>query len=487
MFRGLSRFAAAGAVLIGTALASSARADDSAWDNLGPLWSRFRLTLDLGEREEGFFPFWYSQESDGVSTYGVPPLFTRMTDPEIERDSIHVLYPLFTHIKSGTEWRSQLGQLLSLAGGAQQNGDIDERRTVFPFYLSQKSRSGTNDYLAVLPFYGHTTGRLLRDEVEWAAWPLWIRSRKKDVVTDNYVYPFFHLRRGNALQGWQFWPVAGHETKGLTWRTNSIDEAEPVGGHDKLFVGWPFFFNTRFGLGTGNEGRFQSFLPLYSFVRSPLRDSTSYGWPLGLTITDDREKKFHEVGAPWPLVVFSRGEGKHMDRVWPIFSKGTNATQHSEFYAWPIWMRRGYKAETFEKERSRVLLFLYSDTVQKNEGEIIKRRTDLWPLFTSTRREDGSTRLQVLAPIEPFIPANDGIPRNWSPLWSIWRSEQNARTGTSSDSLLWNLYRHERAPGTRKASFLFGLFQYESRPEGRHVRLFYIPLGKGKKTTNGHE
>lgn len=487
MVRRFRRLAASCAVLLGTAFASRADATESSWDHLGPLWSRFRLTLDLGEREEGFFPFWYSQESDGISTYGTPPLFTRMTEPAIERDSIHVLYPLFTHIRSGTEWRSQLGQLLSFAGGAQQNADVEKRRTVFPFYFHQKSKSGTNDYLAVMPIYGHTTGRLLRDEVEWAAWPLWIRSRKKDVVTDNYLFPFFHLRKGEALQGWQVWPVTGHETKGLTWRTNAIDEAVPIGGHDKWFFGWPFFFNTRSGLGTSNEAHFQSLLPLYSFQRSPQRDSTSYGWPLGLTITDDRAKSYREVGAPWPLVVFSRGEGKHMNRVWPLFSKGTNATQHSEFYAWPIWMRRGFKAATLEKERSRVLLFLYSDTVEKNEGAIVRRRTDLWPLFTSTQRADGSKRLQVLAPVEPFIPANGGIPRNWSPLWSLWRSEENAKTGASSDSLLWNLYRHESAPGSRKASFLFGLFQYESRPDGRRVRLLYIPLGKTKPTTHGHE
>ena len=150
-------------------------------------------------------------------------------------------------------------------------------------------------------------------------------------------------------------------------------------------------------------------------------------------------------------------------------------------------MRRGYKAETFEKERSRVLLFLYSDTVQKNEGALVKRRTDFWPLFTSVHNADGSSRLQMLAPIEPFVPANEGIPRNWAPLWSIWRSESNPKTGGSSQSFLWNLYRHETTPGTRKASFLFGLFQYESHPEGRRARLFYIPLGGTKTTTNGHE
>jgi hypothetical protein len=76
------------------------------------------------------------------------------------------------------------------------------------------------------------------------------------------------------------------------------------------------------------------------------------------------------------------------------------------------------------------------------------------------------------------LPASKSIERDYSPLWSVWRSENNPRTGAASQSLLWNLYRHEATPDTKKCSLLFGLFQYHSSPEGKRVRLFYIPLGK---------
>jgi hypothetical protein len=68
------------------------------------------------------------------------------------------------------------------------------------------------------------------------------------------------------------------------------------------------------------------------------------------------------------------------------------------------------------------------------------------------------------------------VERDYSPVWSVWRSEKNAKTGASSQSLLWNLYRHERAPTGKKCSLLFGLFQYQSSAEGKRVRLFYIPV-----------
>ena len=75
-------------------------------------------------------------------------------------------------------------------------------------------------------------------------------------------------------------------------------------------------------------------------------------------------------------------------------------------------------------------------------------------------------------------PNNKSIERNYSPVYALWRSERNGKTGAASQSLLWNLYRRESTPQSKKFSLLFGLFQYESNTNGRHWRLFYIPMGK---------
>ena len=44
---------------------------------------------------------------------------------------------------------------------------------------------------------------LFRDEIFFVMFPIYSQTRKKDVVTDNYLYPFFHLRHGDGLHGWQ--------------------------------------------------------------------------------------------------------------------------------------------------------------------------------------------------------------------------------------------------------------------------------------------
>src|SRR5262249_19270056 len=156
----------------------------------------------------------------------------------------------------------------------------------------QRSPIPEKNYTAIVPFYGTLQHRLFKDEIHFVLFPIFAETRKRDVVTDNWIYPIFHLRHGEALTGWQFWPLFGREHKDLTWRTNSWEDVEPIGGHDKRFVLWPFFMDQHGGIGTTNAFHEQGFIPFYTFLRSPQRDSTTYFWPLGVTHTEDREKKY---------------------------------------------------------------------------------------------------------------------------------------------------------------------------------------------------
>ena len=61
---------------------------------------------------------------------------------------------------------------------------------------------------------------------------------------------------------------------------------------------------------------------------------------------------------------------------------------------------------------------------------------------------------------------------------------KQSQTGATSQSLLWNFYRCDTAPASKKCSLIFGLFQYQSDSEGKSVRLFYIPVVKTKPGNN---
>ena len=317
--------------------------------------------------------------------------------------------------------------------------------------------------------------RFLWDEAHFVMFPFYSRTRNKGVTTENVLYPFFRRRYGGGVTGWRAWPFGGYEVKPAGTETNMWGETETVAGHKKVFALWPFFFHHRTGLGTENPKREIMSLPFFRMMRSPKRDSTSVLWPF-LTVTHDRAKGYREIGAPWPLIVFAWGEGKTVQRVWPLFGQAENERMESDFYLWPLVHYDRTRAPPLSRQRARVLFFLYSDLREKNlETGKVRWRRDLWPLFQAVKGFDGSKRLQVLAVLEPFFPNNQSIRRNYSPLWALWRSETDPEAGMTRQSLLWNLFHRKSGPKEETISVLFGLFQYHSDPEADRWRLFYLP------------
>ena len=444
----------------------------------GPIFNDQVLTLDSGRRIEALGPFFYEEWKNSEKTWAIPPLLSYDTDPATESREFDLLYPLLTCERFGKEYRWQLGQLLSFSGGQDQDEVPANRFTLFPFYFQQRSPDPGRNYTALFPFYGHIKNRLFRDDIFIFLFPLYSETSKHGVVTDNYLYPFFHLRHGDGLRGWQCWPLVGNEHQDVLARTNGFGDTEIIGGHDRFFALWPVYFHQNNGIGTARPEQFRAVLPVYAVSRSPQRDSFSVLWPFFAWI-DEREKKYREWEGPWPFVVIARGKGKTTTRFWPLFSRAHNDTFESDSYCWPLYKYNRLHSGALDRERVHVLFYLFVEAADKNtETGAERRQMALWPLFSWRRDFNGNRRLQLIAPVESALPDNRGIERNWSPLWSVWRSEYNPRAGAASQSLLWNLYRCDTAPAAKKCSLLFGFFQYQSDSEMKKIRLFYVPVFK---------
>lgn len=185
--------------LLGLLLLPCLHADDRA--GFGPLYDHFPLTLSVGERTEAFGPLYSSQTQESERTVAVSPLFSRRSDPETDFTELNLLYPVITYHRFGLEYRCQFFQIFSFSGGVTMD-DVGKRRvSLFPIYFSQRSPDPALNYTAVAPFYGHLENRFFRDEVSFVMFPLYMRSRKRDVITDNYLLPFFHKRSGDGLTG----------------------------------------------------------------------------------------------------------------------------------------------------------------------------------------------------------------------------------------------------------------------------------------------
>lgn len=444
----------------------------------GLIFDEFPLTLDAGQRTEAVGPFFYDQQKNTETTWALPPLFSHDENPAVESQEDDWIYPLLTYERYGTQYRWQLIQLFSFASGQEPNDSEKRRFTLFPIYFQQRSPDTNDNYTALVPFYGHLQNRLMRDKIFFVMFPIYSETQKRDIVTDNYLFPVFDLQHGDGLRGWQFWPLFGVRHKVVTTITNGFGDTELVGGYDKYFALWPIHFWQNNGIGTDDLEKFRADWPLYTYTRSPKLDSTTVIWPL-FTWIDEREKKYREWQAPWPFVIFARGEGKTTSRVFPLFSRSQNDTLETDSYLWPIYRHKEIHADPLALTRDSVLFYIYSSTTEKNtQTGAAEKRLDMWPFFTWHRNFDGNERLQIFAPVEPALPDNRGVERNWSPLWSLWRWEHNPKTGAASQSLLWNLYRRDTTPDSKKCSLLFGLFQYQLGGENERLRLFYVPVLK---------
>jgi hypothetical protein len=450
----------------------------------GPAYAKFRLTLTPGWREEAAGPFFYEQDVSGQIQWALPPFFCRTITPEVDWSEWEVFYPVINYRRFGKEYRLQLAQVLSFSGGQTPEEKSVRHTTLFPIYFHQHSTETNHNYTAVFPFAGHLENRMFRDDIKFFMFPLWSETRKKGKVTDNFLYPFFDRRRGEGLTGGEFWPLGGSETKAPSLFTNSLNQVETIGGYNKSFFLWPFYFNSRAGVGTTNPATSLTMIPFYSQTRSPSRDETSYGFPLGFNTIHDREKGYVEHDFLWPLFVKARGT-KTVTRYFPIYSRAEHNGLESDFYGFLLYKYNRLQAPSLDRHRSRVLFFLYSDTVERNtETHDFKRRVDFWPFYSYRRDLDGTRRTQVLAILDPLFPNNRTMSREYSPIWAFWKEEKNPRTSATSQSLLWNSYRHESVGTSKKASLLFGLIQYQSSSDGGHWRLCHLNMGgKGATTT----
>lgn len=459
----------AAAVMVAAVTSGRARAVEA-----GPAWHDFPTTLQPGAGTEVLGPVWGHEKIDGAWTWRLSPLISHHEDAATERSEYEVLYPVFTYDRFGTEYAARFLQFLQITGSTTVNDESKKRTTIFPFFFHQKSTSPTNGYFAVLPFYGHLRNRLFRDEVTFILAPLWVSSTKRDVQTDNLMFPFFHWRHGGGVRGWQAWPLAGAETKEITYRLNNLDEKEVVPGHDRKFFALPFFIHEKTGLGSENPVTNLFFFPTYTRTRSPAMDYTSV---LFFGHRTNRVEQFSEWGTPWPFIGWANGPGKTARRLWPLFGHARSPSQSSDFALWPLYTHRGQHSPSFQRDRTRLLYFAYSNQRMVNpaSGEEFRRR-DLWPLFTYRHDLNGQERLQILAPVEPLLPNNKSIERLYTPLWSLYRAESDPKTGHSSQSLLWNLWRRDVHAEKRRTSLLFGAIKTEKSESGRKWRFFWRPM-----------
>ena len=460
--------------------------------NVWPLYDERDDPLERLHLRSGLGPLLVSGRSpdDAIEMAAVRPLFFWREDKPDMRLQWEVLYPLMSYTRTEQDREFQMLQLLNFRQEGSRRGEREERFDLFPFYLSGKTESG-EEYHAFLPFGGRALNRLGQDELEFVLFPLYARFVKAGVETRFFPWPLISLTRGEKHSGFRIVPLYGEETR--------------EGVFEKQFLLWPLFLYQRTGLDGDSPEEIVSALPLFVTQRSAARSSTTILWPF-FTYTHDREKQYEEWDLPWPLIKVARGQTRNITRLLPLFSVEERVLRN-EFLLrelkstdlmvlFPLYIRSREEVPGSVKVRDRILWWVYSDT--REEGrDGSARRMDVWPFFRYVRDREGAIEFQTLALLEAFMPGDERIERNYSPLWAVYTYRRNPG-GDQVWSFLWNLLRHEESNGGRlveilgpllayrehgeetRLSFLGGLFEYGVKQDTRSVRLFKGPVLRWK-------
>jgi len=433
---------------------------------------------------ENFGPFFDIESSPEYLSWGLHPVISYSHDTTNDIRQTDFLYPIFSERKFGSEYRLQFCQLFSLSGGRLQNDSSKSSFTIFPLFFCQRASDTNLNYTAFVPFYGKIMNKFHRDEIQFTMFPLYLKSRKADVLTENYLFPLVHFRKGERLHGFQFWPIYGKETCSSSTITNTYGDLEILPGHEKFFLFWPFYIQQKSGIGTTNPQTSFAMIPFYAKEQSRTRHYTSILWPFFSNITDN-DRGYHEFQGPWPFIIYAHGYGKNAFRIWPIFGFAKNKEIESHFLLWPLYKKKNNKTEDYERNRQQVCLFLYSDITEKMpKSGLSKQRTDLWPLFSMRKTSDGQLSFRSLAILEPILKGTTAIERNYSPLYTLWFEDINKKTGDSTISVLFSLYKEKQSLHNTYRSFLFGLLSYEKNTSYKKFKIFWLPVWKKATTDN---
>lgn len=424
-------------------------------------------------------PLFKREHSGATTTTAVRPLFFSMTNPESEDHDI--LYPIASASRSGTGSDSQVIRLFQRH--VSRPGEAEEKREtmLFPFYISGKSEK-YGPYTSIFPLYGDIYERFWRDEYHFTLFPLYGRTVKKGTTSTNYLYPFFNTVSGDNESGFQLWPFYGQASK--------------TGVYNKRFALWPFYISEHLGQDTANPTRNLSLLPLYSSSESPQRSATYAPWPF-CGVVRDGSGNVIERDYIWPFWMTASGKDSSTERYLPFYAESKAKDTSSRWILWPLYRRQTINSTEFRQEKINLLYFLYS---QADESWPLagkdRSRSSFWPLYAWKRAEDGMRTLSMPALAEPVI-WNDGVERNWAPLWRIFIAKWDEK-GNNAVSVLWNLYWLEQrgdesawelsplisyrsSRNETEIRFLKGLFGYSGGAGKTSLSILWIPFNGGSK------
>jgi len=361
-----------------------------------------------------------------------------------------------------------------LLGNSQQVNPLNDYERIYESYwlypiIWQKWEKDTENSFVFFPFYGEINSCFTFDKANFVLWPIWAKSRRKDVVSNDYIWPFFNSSDGEKVRRYRFWPFYCYS------RRDNI-------GINRSYM-WPFF-HTNESLHPNVKGKGYFFLPFYgqtSYYNTRAM-SESYSrtilWPLyshyatEFEKTPERNTYQTKSWALWDSRTNDEGQESYRDYYWPFYGIKKRANYKRTFIMWPFWQTYITSGEREIIEKNLFPFYRYY-MKENNEGEMEEEKRVYWPFY---RKEFKGNETYSSAPaLFPFH--IDEITRNYSPLWSLyrkWEGEDYAHF-----ELFWGFYYNYKS-NERKHWSLFPFIEVDETEEDESFSILKGLFGKRK-------
>jgi hypothetical protein len=393
----------------------------------------------------GAEPFLFSEQApapDAGTTAGLRPFYVTLTGGGSVKTDI--LYPLFYYRKypeGNYKW-----SILSLINDeglesktTDAGGPKDKHFDVWPFYFSHETGDPIDTYHALFPIVGTIKYRLGFDKLQWAPFPIYVETVKKDTRTIYVPWPIFSVVSG-AANGFAVWPLYG-STKGPGVASNT-------------FYLWPLAWNNVLepkldspaGTPPGTE---VGFLPFFTRETAPGYISENYAWPFFGFTERTSPYRYSEERYLWPFFVQGRGEDHYVNRWGPFYTHSLIKGEDNTWVGWPFWHRKTWVDDDIRQTKTQFFYFVYwsleqESVTRRNAAHAYKRH--IWPFASIWDNGAGSRQVEFPSPLEVFFPDNPDMRAAWTPLFSVYRYSHQP-TGEERTSVLWNAITWRRNEG----------------------------------------
>lgn len=360
--------------------------------------------------------------------------------------TVHVLPPFVSHTESDVRKRTRVWPLFSSdsVGSAEERaaGTSDDDTWLLPFVVVG-SEPGREDDRMLFPLYGKLHQKLFADELEFAAFPLWARTKADGWESTHVLWPLIAWGEGEGRRHRRFLPF---------W-----SESDGASGSKRTAL-WPF---VHWGTETRGARTFDGWFVFPFAGRRTSRDGsfseTTLLWPF-FEWSDDATNGDRHRGILWPFhrTSESPSTSTRTEWWWPIHGSHESPAESSEFWAWPILWRAELRDEGRTSRRTFVVPFWMERESGPSGGAADRREIRSWPFF-SFRRDAAGVETVRVPEIVPFFGWEAGETA-WADLVALWRSTSSPDGASAWDGPLGGIVRWRReASGASRLTILWWL------------------------------